>query len=196
MLSEETLQKMRTSHLGQHSSVATEFKPNHVDNPKHREKQVVAMKKKWADPNYKAKMHIAQKKSWENPERKKNMREKMSGKNNPNFGKPPECHPKWKGGKCRTADGYLLIRNPGHRLANKDGYVLEHRLIMEEKIGRHLKPNEVVHHINGDKQNNNPENLALTTHTDHKKSYMQAFNEGFATCLILFARLRNEKNQE
>lgn len=40
-------------------------------------------------------------------------------------------------------------------------YVPEHRLIMEKKIGRKLTNEEIVHHIDGNRQNNNPENLML-----------------------------------
>jgi len=41
------------------------------------------------------------------------------------------------------------------------GYVREQRLVMEAKLGRYLTPEEVVHHIDGDKENNDPDNLML-----------------------------------
>ena len=43
----------------------------------------------------------------------------------------------------------------------------EHRVVAEEKIGRPLRPGEIVHHIDGDKHNNSPENLAVMTQSEH-----------------------------
>ncbi|MDD5704005.1 MAG: HNH endonuclease [Dehalococcoidales bacterium] len=68
--------------------------------------------------------------------------------------------PWWRGGK-RHIRGYIQIRCPGHPYAGKNGYVYEHRLVMEEKLGRYLLPSEKVHHINGIKDDNRPENLQV-----------------------------------
>lgn len=42
-----------------------------------------------------------------------------------------------------------------------------HRIIAEQKIGRSLKPGEIVHHIDGNKRNNNPDNLVVMTQSEH-----------------------------
>ena len=57
--------------------------------------------------------------------------------------------------------GYVYIYMPDHPKATKKGYVLEHRVVMEKILGRHLKDTETVHHIDGDTQNNEPTNLML-----------------------------------
>lgn len=58
-------------------------------------------------------------------------------------------------------DGYKLIYYPAHPHANAAGYVREHRLVMERKIGRYLVPEEIVHHLNGNRSDNDPSNLSL-----------------------------------
>ncbi len=67
----------------------------------------------------------------------------------------------WKGGKIKDKHGYILVKCPGHPMCNSLGYVREHRLKMEEKIGRLLTRKEVVHHINHQKDDNRIENLEL-----------------------------------
>jgi hypothetical protein len=52
---------------------------------------------------------------------------------------------------------------PGHPRADQGNYVFEHVLVMEEMLGRYLLPGENVHHRNGVKDDNRPENLELWT---------------------------------
>lgn len=79
-----------------------------------------------------------------------------------------EKHPLWKGG-LTEADGYLLEHNPEHPNSTKSGYVRQHRLVAEKKIGRFLKENELVHHKDGDKKNNSEENLEVMSRSEHMK---------------------------
>lgn len=85
-------------------------------------------------------------------------------------------HPNWKGGKYKGRD-YILVYSPTHPYINKKGYVPEHRLIMEKKIGRYLLPEEIVHHINGIKIDNRIENLMLFKNiSEHKRFHDNAYN--------------------
>ena len=70
-------------------------------------------------------------------------------------------HPNWKGGRKYHSAGYVLVKADGHPAADRWGYVLEHRLVMERVIGRRIEPEEVVHHINEVRDDNRPENLRL-----------------------------------
>lgn len=75
----------------------------------------------------------------------------------------------WKGGKTFHGNGYIYLRNHNHPNRTKSGYVFEHRLVMEKKIGRYLTKEEVVHHINGIKDDNRIENLVLIkSNKEHK----------------------------
>lgn len=64
-------------------------------------------------------------------------------------------------------NGYVLIMKPGHPHADSKGYVREHRLIVEKKLGTILDRNTLVHHSDGIKTNNNPDNLSPITKADH-----------------------------
>lgn len=81
-------------------------------------------------------------------------------------------HHNWKGGVFQHSDGYLFEYAPNHptAAANK-GYVLQHRLVMERKLGRLLRDHELVHHINEVKDDNRPENLELSNRSIHMKGH-------------------------
>jgi len=68
---------------------------------------------------------------------------------------------------------YKLIYKPEHPFATRKGYVREHRLIMEEHIGRYLTKNEVVHHKDGDTLNNNINNLELLSGSEHRRLHLK-----------------------
>lgn len=66
-------------------------------------------------------------------------------------------------------NGYWAIYLPKHPYSNKQGYVFEHRLVVEKDIGRYLLPTEVVHHIDYSKTNNKVDNLQLlSSNAEHK----------------------------
>jgi len=69
-------------------------------------------------------------------------------------------------GTKKNNRGYILIYKPewassSNASSSWNGYVFEHRYIMEKHIGRMLKRHEIIHHIDGDKENNKIENLLL-----------------------------------
>lgn len=81
-------------------------------------------------------------------------------------------HSKYGGHRKHRTDGYIAVYAPDHPSSNMEGYVMEHRLVMEEDIGRHLKDGEVVHHINCKRNDNRVENLMLMTPSEHMRHHM------------------------
>jgi|SRR3990167_15204 len=69
-------------------------------------------------------------------------------------------------GRIGDSRGYIKIYMPEHPHAIHR-HVLEHRLVMEKYLGRYLKSDEIVHHINGTKDDNRIENLELMTRSEH-----------------------------
>lgn len=67
-------------------------------------------------------------------------------------------HPMWKGGK-KNHLGYVMIKRRDHHRANSEGYVLEHIAVWEETHNKILPKNMCIHHLNGIKNDNRPENL-------------------------------------
>lgn len=72
---------------------------------------------------------------------------------------------------------YKEVFLPDHPFSRKDGYVYEHTLVAERKIGRYISKGEVVHHVDGNKQNNVPDNLwVFKTTNDHTRYHSMLFN--------------------
>jgi predicted XRE-type DNA-binding protein len=78
-------------------------------------------------------------------------------------------NPNWKGGRRVDSRGYIEINvGEDHPMASKNRrYVGEHRLVMAEKLGRMLTSDELVHHIDENKQNNDPANLEIEDRSTH-----------------------------
>jgi predicted DNA-binding protein YlxM (UPF0122 family) len=95
----------------------------------------------------------------------------------------------WKGGKSGD-HGYISIYNPDHPRANQRGYVREHLLVAEEKLGRPIDFSEVIHHINFKKGDNRPENLYVYSNiSEHTKTHirlMDIIGELFEDKIVLF----------
>ena len=92
-------------------------------------------------------------------------------------------NPMWRGGVCKHSDGYIYKRAVDHPFACRS-YVLEHRLVAENNLRstdpesvflvrlgdrKYLRPEISVHHIDGDKTNNSPDNLLVVTNSEHQK---------------------------
>lgn len=118
---------------------------------------------------------------WKNPEYRENQIKKRKGQIPWNKGKIPE-----KSYRRKHSMGYCLILSEKHPYKNKVGYVPEHRLVMEKKIGRYINPKkEHVHHIDKDKKNNNIKNLILLTPIDHiriHQGWKKVSNKWFKKC--------------
>jgi hypothetical protein len=109
-----------------------------------------------------------------------------SPERSPNLGKKLPYRPKpkgvlshaWKGGVI-VERGYKLVECGDHPDGIVKGggkkYIREHRLIMEKEIGRRLKSNECVHHVDGDRKNNSIDNLVLMTHSEHSKMHRKKY---------------------
>jgi hypothetical protein len=78
----------------------------------------------------------------------------------------------WRGGRAKGGhDGRYIFRYaPDHPRARKN-HVLEHRLVVEERLGRLLHDDEIVHHVNGDTHDNRIENLKVMTQAEHAREH-------------------------
>jgi hypothetical protein len=87
----------------------------------------------------------------------------------------------WKGGCYIDAHGYVMVHchNPEAK-CKWEHYKKEHVLVMERVVGRQLANGEIVHHIDGDKQNNKAENLTLLVgHQHHRDVHSSLQNIGY-----------------
>lgn len=85
----------------------------------------------------------------------------------------------WKGGRSVASNGYVLIKvGFDHHLADVRGYAYEHRIVAEQKLGRRLLAGEQVHHVNGNKQDNRPENIEVVPSLAHHRVHHRTLARG------------------
>lgn len=73
----------------------------------------------------------------------------------------------WRGGKGIDSEGYVRVHRPEHPRAEKNGYVREHILVWEQYHQRKVPKGYVIHHLNGIKVDNRPENLVAMPKGKH-----------------------------
>lgn len=90
-----------------------------------------------------------------------------------------EGNPSFTGGRHVGVNGYVYKLDPSHPAADSRGYVYEHRWVMERAIGRFLRSEEVVHHINRVRSDNRLENLMLlASQAEHLRLHRQEDSRG------------------
>lgn len=95
---------------------------------------------------------------------------------NPMSGMTGDKNPNYMGGRYVNNAGYVCVLIPG---PGRSEYILEHRLVMEQHLGRKLKNEEVVHHKNRNKLDNRIENLELTNNAEHSSLHARLGETGF-----------------
>lgn len=96
------------------------------------------------------------------------------GKGNPNYGNREERNPIYKGGFISNY-GYKMIRKPDHPNAGMGGYIFEHRYVMSKHLGRPLTEDEVVHHKDENRLNNDITNLEIMSRSEHNQHHMKDY---------------------
>ncbi|MHB1418492.1 MAG: HNH endonuclease signature motif containing protein [Bacillota bacterium] len=107
---------------------------------------------------------------------------------------PMENHIFWKGGRLKS-NGYIMVKCPDHPRANSKGYVPEHTLVWEQANGRLLEPGEHVHHLNGVRDDNRPENLVALSSSEHGKETYDGMKEKLHEREVLRERIRELEKQ-
>lgn len=154
--SEESKRKMSESHKGKKLSV------------EHKQKISMALQGKVRPPEVRRK--ISEGLQGKRPSLRARQRMSMSRQGEKNH--------QWRGGR-RREEGYIFISAPNCSSSDCNGYVREHRLVMTRFLGRPLKTEEQVHHINGVRDDNRIENLMLfASGSEHRKFHGKIKLEG------------------
>lgn len=88
----------------------------------------------------------------------------------------------WEVKKVVSKGDYNYAVVPNHPDSNEHGYVLEHRVVAENNLGRRLRDSEIVHHQNGDKKDNRWENLVVKDESIHVAEHNRG--QGVVFCLL------------
>jgi hypothetical protein len=112
------------------------------------------------NPSVKKLCNYCKKEMWVQPHRFKTGRGKFCSKTCLGKSARGNSARHWKGGKIKS-NKYIMIYCPDHPRAVHGRYVWEHVLLAEKVLGRYLEDQEVVHHINGNGNDNRLENLYL-----------------------------------
>lgn len=108
-------------------------------------------------------------------------------------------HPPWKGGRGHTASGYIWLHINGlcprdrllaKSMATRIGHIPEHRLVMARHLDRPLQAGEIVHHINGIRDDNCLDNLRLLMKTTHHTGRGDNFYQQLQEALSEIERLQ------
>lgn len=97
-------------------------------------------------------------------------------------------HPMWKGG-VTSSRGYIEIWKPDHPMAKKNKRIRQSRLIVEKALGKILHRNLIVHHFDGNQDNDTPGNLIPCENAEYhmllhtrQKAYEACGNPNFRRC--------------
>ena len=102
----------------------------------------------------------------------------------------------WKIERVISKGDYNYALIPGHPNVTANGYVLEHRVVIENYLGRFLYPHEIVHHKNGNRKDNRIENLEIKEYREHNRDHRNLMGRTMVellcpVCKAIFVKRRN-----